>query len=83
MEAQGKVQGLNLMAVKIKFLGGVRTVTGSSHLISTDKSQLLLDVGLFQGHRDEAYQINTAFNYNPHKLNAVVLSGPKCKKTIC
>lgn len=62
------------MSISIKFLGGVRTVTGSSHLISADKSQVLLDAGLFQGHRNEFYQINTTFNYNPHKIDALVLS---------
>ena len=29
------------------------TVTGSSHLVTTDKSEVLLDAGLFQGHRDQ------------------------------
>ncbi|MEW6101223.1 MAG: MBL fold metallo-hydrolase [Candidatus Omnitrophota bacterium] len=62
------------MAVKIKFLGGVRTVTGSSHLISTAKTQVLLDAGLFQGRRDEFYRENTTFSYNPRTLNALVLS---------
>jgi len=62
------------MPVKLQFLGGVRTVTGSTHLLSTDKTQILLDGGLFQGRRDEFYQVNTTFNYNPHKLNAMVLS---------
>jgi len=62
------------MAVTLKFLGGVRNVSGSSHLISTDKSQVLLDAGLFQGHRDEFYRINTTLNYNPRKLNALILS---------
>lgn len=62
------------MPVRVQFLGGVRTVTGSSHLIATDKSQVLIDAGLFQGKRNEFYEINTTFNYNPRKLNAVVLS---------
>lgn len=62
------------MALKIKFLGGARTVTGSSHLISLDTSQVLLDAGLFQGHREEAYRINTTFHFNPQKLNALILS---------
>ena len=62
------------MSVIIKFLGGVRTVTGSSHLITADRSQVLLDAGLFQGHRDESYKINTTFSYNPRKLNAFILS---------
>ncbi len=58
----------------IKFLGGVRTVTGSSHLVSTDKSEVLIDAGLFHGRRDEAYKINTTLTYNPRTLDAVVLS---------
>lgn len=62
------------MPVSIKFLGGARTVTGSSHLLSTDKSKVLLDAGLFQGHRDEFYSINTYFNFNPHKIDAFILS---------
>ncbi|MDD5154898.1 MAG: MBL fold metallo-hydrolase [Candidatus Omnitrophica bacterium] len=62
------------MAISIKFLGGIRTVTGSSHLVTADRSQVLLDAGLFQGHRDESYKINTTFRYNPHKLNALILS---------
>lgn len=49
-------------------------MTGSSHLVSTDKSEVLLDAGLFQGRRDAFYQINTTFNFNPHKLDALVLS---------
>jgi len=62
------------MTIKIKFLGGVRNVSGSSHLISTDKSEILLDAGLFQGHRDEFYRVNTDLHYNPRKLNAFILS---------
>jgi metallo-beta-lactamase family protein len=62
------------MPVKIKFLGGVRTVTGSGHLVTTDKSEVLLDAGLFQGRRDESYAINTTFHYNPRTIDALVLS---------
>ena len=62
------------MAVKIKFLGGVRTVTGSSHLVSTDKSEILIDAGLFQGRREEFYRLNSTFHYNPRKLDAFILS---------
>ena len=62
------------MSITLKFLGGVRTVTGSSHLISTAKSQILIDAGLFQGRRDESYQANASLTYNPHKIDALVLS---------
>ncbi|MFA4989661.1 MAG: MBL fold metallo-hydrolase [Candidatus Omnitrophota bacterium] len=62
------------MAVKLKFLGGVRTVTGSNHLVTAGRTEVILDAGLFQGHRDESYKINTAFNFNPRSVNALVLS---------
>jgi metallo-beta-lactamase family protein len=62
------------MPIVIKFLGGVGTVTGSSHLVTVDRSNVLLDAGLFHGRRDEFYQVNTTFSYNLHKINALVLS---------
>ena len=62
------------MPVSLKFLGGVRTVTGSSHLVSTGKSEVLLDAGLFQGRRDESYELNSNLRYNPHTISALVLS---------
>jgi metallo-beta-lactamase family protein len=62
------------MSVSLKFLGAARTVTGSSFLVSTEQSQVLLDAGLFHGHRDEFYEVNSAFHYNPRKVNALVLS---------
>lgn len=33
-----------------------------------------MDAGLFQGHRDESYKINTTFSYNPRTVNALILS---------
>lgn len=62
------------MAVTLKFLGGVRTVTGSSHFVCAGKSEVLLDAGLFHGHRNEFYQVNTNFNFNPRKIDALILS---------
>ncbi len=44
--------------MRITFLGGARTVTGSMHLLETARSRVLLDCGLFQGHREEAERIN-------------------------
>jgi len=62
------------MAVKIRFLGGAKTVTGSSHLVTAGSTEVLIDGGLFQGHRDAFYEINTTFHYNPRTINAMVLS---------
>ncbi len=62
------------MSVRIKFIGGAKTVTGSSHLVTADKSQVLIDAGLFQGRRDQFYEINSTFRFNPRQLDALVLS---------
>jgi hypothetical protein len=37
--------------IELGFLGAARTVTGSKHLLRTSRATLLLDCGLFQGHR--------------------------------
>ena len=62
------------MAVSIKFCGGIQTITGSMHLISTPKSKILLDCGLFQGKRDEYYKVNSTFPFNLNNIDAAVLS---------
>jgi metallo-beta-lactamase family protein len=36
-------------AMKLRFLGGVQTVTGSKTLVTTGKHRFLVDCGLFQG----------------------------------
>jgi metallo-beta-lactamase family protein len=61
-------------AVKLKFLGAARTVTGSSHLLTTPKSRILIDAGIFYGHRSEFYEVNTTFAYQPQRIDALVLS---------
>jgi len=62
------------MSITVKFLGGVRTVTGSSHMVTTPTARVLLDAGLFQGKRDLFYEINSTFSYNPRDLDALILS---------
>ncbi len=62
------------MAISIKFCGGAETVTGSTHFLTTSSSKILIDCGLFQGRRDEYYKINSHFLFNPHNINACVLS---------
>ena len=39
------------MALKLSFLGGAGTVTGSKYLLENDGRRILVDCGLFQGYK--------------------------------
>lgn len=56
--------------MKIKFLGAAGMVTGSCYLIENQGQKALLDLGMFQGSRDEA-----RLNYEPLKFKPSELSG--------
>ncbi len=60
--------------MKIKFCGAAQTVTGSQHLLEINGKKLLLDCGLYQGKREEAYDINKNFLFDPLELDCVILS---------
>jgi metallo-beta-lactamase family protein len=60
--------------MKIHFLGGARTTTGSMYLLEINRSRILLECGLFQGKREESIQRNTHFPFDPAGIDAVVLS---------
>ncbi len=58
----------------IHFHGAAQTVTGSQHLLEINGTRLLLDCGLFQGRRAEAYERNRHFPFDPRTVDAVILS---------
>ncbi len=60
--------------MKIHILGAAQTVTGSMHLIEVNERRLLLECGLFQGHREDTYQVNLKFPFKPESIDAVILS---------
>ncbi|HID93722.1 MAG TPA: MBL fold metallo-hydrolase [bacterium (Candidatus Stahlbacteria)] len=60
--------------MKLKFLGGVGTVTGSKHIVEVDDKRLLLDFGLFQGHRQEARKINSNIPFELDSVESMILS---------
>jgi metallo-beta-lactamase family protein len=49
-------------------------VTGSQHLLEVNGLRLLLDCGLYQGHRAESDKRNRTFVYDPRTVDAVILS---------
>lgn len=60
--------------MNIKFCGGTRTVTGSKHLLTSGKQRLLLECGLFQGHRAEAEHTNRNLPFKAREVNWCVIS---------
>jgi metallo-beta-lactamase family protein len=60
--------------MQIYFHGATRTVTGSLHEVRAGGRVILLDCGLFQGPREEAKRINTTFDFDVGRVDAVVLS---------
>ena len=60
--------------IRVEFVGAAQTVTGSKHVVRTDRATILLDCGLFQGRRRESIEINRTLGVSPRHLDAVVLS---------
>ncbi len=60
--------------MRLTFWGAARQVTGSMHGITVDDQLHLLDCGLVQGHRKEAFAINSNFPFNARTVSSVVLS---------
>ncbi|MBQ9741615.1 MAG: MBL fold metallo-hydrolase, partial [Kiritimatiellae bacterium] len=60
--------------MKITFLGAARTTTGSMHLIEACGKRILLDCGLYQGHRKEAFEKNRNLAVDAKTIDFVILS---------
>ncbi len=61
--------------MQIQFIGAAQTVTGSMHLIKTKQAKFLLDCGLYQGKRKEAFELNRTFDFfDPKAIDFVILS---------
>ncbi len=61
--------------MQIQFIGADRTVTGSMHHLKINSKNYLLDCGLYQGKRKEAFEINRNFKFfSPKDIDALILS---------
>lgn len=60
--------------MKLRFLGGTSTVTGSRYLLSDDNHRLLVDCGLYQGVKTLRRRNWAPFPVDPSTINAVVLT---------
>ncbi len=60
--------------MKITFYGAAQTTTGSMHLVETNGKRILLDCGLFQGRRKEAFEKNRHLPIDAATVDYVILS---------
>jgi len=60
--------------MEVQFWGAAREVPGSMHLLRVGGRSILLDCGLYQGHRKHAFERNRNFPFEPSSIDAVVLS---------
>lgn len=60
--------------MRLTFLGGVGTVTGSKYLLATDSKRILVDCGLFQGLKQLRSRNWEEFPIDPSSIDAVVLT---------
>jgi metallo-beta-lactamase family protein len=60
--------------MQVHFWGAARTVTGSMHLLDVGGRRILLDCGLYQGKREEAFRRNRTLPFDARAIDAVVLS---------
>ncbi len=62
------------MTMKITFLGGAGTVTGSKYLLAVDSKRILVDCGMFQGLKRLRERNWQPLPFDPKALDAVVLT---------
>jgi len=60
--------------MKVQFWGAAQTVTGSMHMVHHNGKKILLDCGLYQGHRKEAFERNRHLPFDATDVDAVILS---------
>lgn len=60
--------------MKVQFWGAAQTVTGSMHLVHINGKKLLLDCGLYQGKRKDAFTRNRELPFKGSEIDAVILS---------
>jgi metallo-beta-lactamase family protein len=60
--------------MKLSFLGGAGTVTGSRYLLEHDKRRILVDCGLYQGYKQLRLKNWAPPPFDPRSIDAVVLT---------
>lgn len=60
--------------MKVQFWGAAQTVTGSMHVVHHNGKKILLDCGLYQGRRKEAFRRNRNIPFDVTEIDVVILS---------
>lgn len=61
--------------MQVEFVGAVGgDVTGSRHIVHTERARVLLDCGLFQGRRSETIDRNRVLGFRARDIDVMVLS---------
>jgi metallo-beta-lactamase family protein len=60
--------------VRLSFLGGATTVTGSQYLLETEEARVLIDCGMFQGDPNDTVRNRLPFAYEPRDVDALLLT---------
>ena len=58
----------------IQFFGSAKMVTGSNFLLTTDKSNILIDCGMFQGSNEKEKMNYQDFPYDPKEIDFLLLT---------
>lgn len=60
--------------MELQFWGAAQTVTGSMHLLKVNGHNILLDCGLYQGRRKEAFEKNRQLPFDPTTIDTLIVS---------
>jgi len=60
--------------MRVTFWGAAQTVTGSMHHVEAAEKRFLLDCGLYQGRRRDAFERNSHFPFQVSSIDGVILS---------
>jgi len=66
--------GKGSFQMRVKFLGGVRTVTGSATLLEKNSLKWLVDCGMFQGSKEIEERNRNIQSYDPKDLSFILLT---------
>jgi metallo-beta-lactamase family protein len=60
--------------MKLTFFGATRTTTGSKYLLETNGKRVLIECGMYQGHREESVERNSKLPFDCAAIDAMLLS---------